>query len=181
LIWQGDSAAGGSSPLRFFDGFIKTMAADSNVIKVTTPGAALTAANIKEALDNMIAAMPAAVRVNRAPKLIVSHTTFEIFSQYTVAVDFKGTDIFDATRMVYRGYQIVPVGGMPDDTIVFAVADLSPNSNLFAGTWMQSDINNFKIARTQANSELWFLKALFRYGVNYGHGEEIVLGTFAAP
>ncbi len=175
LIWQGDEAAAGT-PLRFFDGFLKTMIADSDVIKVTTPAAPITAATIKEILDAMITAMPPAVRVNKRPKFIMSHDAFDAFEQYTTELDFKGNQVYVGTTLAYRGYQIVPVGGLQGtDNIVFAVADLSVESNLFAGTWMVSDPNNFKIARLQANSEEWFLKALFRYGVNYGHGEEIVI------
>jgi len=50
LIWQGDVAAGASSPLRFFDGFIKLTAADASVIDVTTQGA-ITAANVISVLE----------------------------------------------------------------------------------------------------------------------------------
>jgi len=180
LIYQGDVDAGAASPLRFFDGFLKTMAADTDVIKVPISGP-IDANNIKESLDAAITAMPPAVRVNKRPKFIMSHNSFDAFEQYTTALDFKGNQVYNGTQLRYRGYDVVPVGGMTDTDIIFAVADLSVNSNLFAGTWMTNDPNNFKIQRLQNNSELWFLLAKFRYGVQYGFGQEIVLASVETP
>ncbi len=173
LIWQGDTA--GPPELAFFDGFIKTMIADAAVIKVTTPVLPITEATIQEILDNMITAMPPAVRVNKRPKFIMSHGTFDFFEQYTTNLDFKGNQVYDGTQLRYRGYIIVPIGGMPDDKIVFCDATSGPDGNLFAGTWLANDKDNLLIMRTQNKSELWFIKALFRYGVEFGSGEEIVL------
>ena len=175
LIWQGDEG-GGAPDLAFFDGLLKKMT-DSGTTKKVVITALITKDNIQEILDEMITTMNPAVRNQRNPKFVMSHASFDAFGQYTVDVDFKGTDIFDSTRMVYRGFQIVPVGGMTDFDIVFADASSGPDSALFAGTWLDTDRNNFKIERVQANSELFFLKALFRYGVQIGNDEEIVIAT----
>ena len=172
-IWQGD--IGGATELDFFDGFIKLMEADAAVIKVVLPLSPITASNIKEILDDMITAMPPAVRVNKRPKFIMSHESFDAFEQYTTALDFKGNQVYDGTQLRYRGFVIVPVGGMPADKIVFCDATSGPDGNLFAGTWLANDKDNLLIMRTQNKSEIWFIKALFRYGVEYGSGEEIVL------
>ena len=174
-IWQGDDD-GGATPNGFFDGFLKTMAADGDTIKYNIV-AAIDETNIKEVLDGMITAMLPAVRINKNPKFAVSHATFDAFEQYTTALDFKGNSVYDGTQLRYRGYQIVPVGGMTDVNIVFADMTTGPEGNLFSGTWLENDRNNFKIERLQANSELFFLKSVFRYGVNYGKSQEIVIGT----
>lgn len=176
LIWQGDSALDTSHPLRFFDGFLKTMAADADVVKVVITGP-IDAANIQATLDDMITAMDPAVRVMKKPKFILSHNSFDAFEQYTTNLDFKGNAVYDGTQLRYRGYTIVPVGGMTDTNIVFVDATTGPEGNLFAGTWLENDRNNFKIELLQANSELWFIKALFRYGVEYGNGPQIVLAS----
>ena len=174
IIWQGD--LGGVTPaLDFFDGFLKIMAADAAVVDVTFP--AIDATNIKAALDDMIAAMPPAVKVNKNPKFIMSHGTFDFFEQYTTALDFKGNNVYDGTQLRYRGFLIVPVGGMTDTNIVFCDATSGPDGNLFSGTWLDTDRNNFNIMKVENKSELWFIKAIFRYGVQTGSGEEIVLGT----
>ena len=175
LIWQGDEAAS-PGPLEFFDGFLKTMTADADVIKVVI-AAPIDAATIQAILDEMITAMPPAIRINKAPKFIMSHESFDAFEQYTTGLDFKGNSVYDGTQLRYRGYLISPVGGMTDTDIVFCDATSGPEGNLFAGTWLANDRENFKIERLQANSELFFLKALFRYGVNYGKGQEIVLAS----
>ena len=178
-IWQGDEAAT-PGPLEFFDGFLKTMTADADVIKVTI-AAPIDAATIQAIFDEMITAMPPAVRLQKKPKFIVSHETFDAFEQYTTSLDFKGNSVYDGTQLRYRGYVISPVGGMTDNNIVFCDATSGPEGNLFAGTWLANDKENFLIDRLQTNSELYFLKALFRYGVNYGKGQEIVLATYTAP
>lgn len=180
IIWQGDDTLGALDPLRFFDGFLKTMSADVDVVKVVIAGP-IDAANIQEILDDMITAMPPAVRVRKRPKFIMSHETFDAFEQYTTSLDFKGNSVYDGTQLRYRGYLIVPVGGMTETDIVFCDATPGPEGNLFAGTWLANDKDNFLISRLQANSELWFIKALFRYGVQYGKSEEIVLANYTAP
>ena len=178
LIWQGDDTLGAADPLRFFDGFIKTMTADADVVKVVITGP-IDANNIKDALDDMIAAMDPAVRVMKKPKFVMSHASFDAFELYTTSLDFKGNSVYDGTQLRYRGYLITPIGGMTDTDIVFVDATTGPEGNLFAGTWLDNDRNNFKIARLQENSELFFIKALFRYGVEYGNGSQIVLATVA--
>ena len=175
-IWQGDVAAGGGSPIRFFDGFLKTMTADGTVVKVDIV-APIDETNIKDVLNEIITAMPPAVRTNKRPKFIVSHNTFDAFEQYTTDLDFKGQNVYDGTQLRYRGFTIVPVGGMTDNDIVFADATTGPDGNLFAGTWLENDRGNFLINKKQANAETWFIKAIFRYGVEYGNGPEIVLAN----
>lgn len=179
LAWQGDTTLTGT-PLVFMNGYLKQMKADADVIDVPF-GAAIDAATIQDDLDLMISAMPAAVRVNKKPKFIMSHASFDAFEQYTTSIDYKGNDVYNATTPRYRGYDIVSVGGMTDADIVFVDATTGPEGNLFAGTWLANDRENFKVARLQENSELWFMKALWRYGVNYGKGSEIVLGNYTTP
>lgn len=176
LIWQGDDTLGAGDPLHFFDGFIKTMTADADVVKVVITGP-IDANNIKEALDDCISAMDPAVKVRKKPKFIMSHNSFDAFEQYTTSLDFKGNSVYDGTQLKYRGYLITPVGGMTDTDIVFVDATTGPEGNLFAGTWLDNDRNNFKIMLVENKSELWFIKAIFRYGVQYGNGEQIVLAS----
>lgn len=173
LVWQGDTA--GAADLAFFDGFLKTMAADGDVIKVTTPAAPITKATIKEILDSMITACPDAVKVLKSPKFVMSHKVFNIFSEMVTELQYKGNDVFDATTARYRGFTIITTAGMTDTQILLGNFTSGPEGNLFAGTWMDNDRENFKIERLQNNSELWFLKAVFRYGVQYGYGNEIVM------
>ncbi len=59
LFWQGDTAAGGASPLRFVDGVQKRIEADSdtNVIFVT-PAGTITQANVVDILEAVYDAIP---------------------------------------------------------------------------------------------------------------------------
>ena len=58
-VWQGDTAAGGGSPLRFFDGFIKILGADGAI--APTPAGNITAANVIGILEDCVQAIPDAL------------------------------------------------------------------------------------------------------------------------
>ena len=78
--------------------------------------------------------------------------------------------------MKYKRFQIVPVAGMPDNTIVFTEALSSPEGNLWVGMNSMAD-ENFMLARLQANSEIFFFKMLMKLDVNYGRSEKVFLYT----
>ena len=59
LFWQGDVTAGGASPLRFFDGIITRLIADSDTdVTFVTPAGVITQANVVDRLVDMYNAIP---------------------------------------------------------------------------------------------------------------------------
>ena len=204
-LWMGSTtytAADGSTgngQIKYFDGFLKKMVNDSAVLKVASPLPLSAAAsgggvyNIVDAFNALItlaavnkkALLSNAGRYKRL-KFIVSVNTEQIYQTFlTTSLTFKGINTTDQGINRFKGYEIVPVAGMADDTIVFAEATDNVDSNLYVGMNSTED-NNLQLMRKQANSELFFLKGLMKYDVQYGFSEQVFLfttltgGTFTA-
>lgn len=174
LIWQGDTAAGPASPLRFFDGFIKLIAADPNSIK-PTPAGAITAVNVIAILEAVEAAIPEEIWEDPNVVFHMNTTDYRLYQQAARSLDYKGTDIADAAKAMFAGRQIRFYNGLPKNYIVVAKATAGRDSNLWAGIDTSSDEGNVKIERWRPESEEFFIKLLFKFGVNFGIGSEIVI------
>ena len=174
LIWQGDTTAGATSPLRFFDGFIKLFAADSDVIDVTNVGA-ITDANVIAILDDCDQAIPDAIYDDPDVVFHMNTGNFRLYQAAARALTQKGPDIADAARGFYAGREVRHYAGLPANKIVVAKATAGPDSSLHAATAMTSDQNNILIEKYRPEGELYFVKILFKMAVNSTFGEEIVL------
>lgn len=197
LVWMGSTtytaAAGstGNGQLVFFDGFMKKFVADAGVYKTSSP-VALTATNIGNALLDLYqgcainnkALLASSARYTRM-KFLVSINTSLIYEDFLTTQPFKNNNTTEKGIMQYKGYEIVPLAGMPDDTIIFTEAVAQTDGNLWLG--MNSILDeNFQLARLYANSELFFFKMLMKMDVNYGFANKVfmyttaVAGTFTA-
>jgi hypothetical protein len=172
-IWRGDTNSG-SAWLAEFDGYLKLMDADTTVTDVTPQGA-ITAANIIGILEDMVAACPAAVQEQSSPALLMSHTDKYLYREAARALDFKGTNIDEKIQDQFGGFPIVSTHGIPAGRLVMGNIGSGDQSNFKASHWMDSDRNNVKIERLQANSDLFFVKVALDFGVNTVYGKEIVL------
>jgi len=167
--------------LQFFDGFIKRFLADGSIFAVGAP-VTLTAANIVSklnALYNLVAVNNKALLKEgkyKRMKFKMSYLTAQIYEEALTETSFKNNDTTEKGIMKYKGFAIVPLAGMPDDTIVFTEATNTPNGNLWVGLNSVSD-ENFMLQRLQANSELFFFKMLMKIDVNYGRPEKVFLYT----
>ena len=171
LIWNADTASG-NIWLQRMDGLIKLIEANVDVNTVTNVGV-IEKSNIFEILDAMILATPDAVLESANPRIIMSHRDKQIYySALRDAGISKGVNIQDAGVDFYGGFPVVSCG-IPKDHVVFTVASTGKDSNLVGATWMDVDYRGVKIERLQANSELWFGKVLFKFGVNIVFGGEL--------
>lgn len=197
-IWIGSTQyqASGSAPaapgtanyqLQFFDGFINKMVSDSAVNQISAP-VTLTTSNI---LDKMNACIEKMTQVKKAIvsrankyerlKFAVSPLTEELYtSALTTGLTFKGNMTNEGGTKPWRGYDVVAVAGMPDNTILFCESIADTSSNLYVGMNSMED-NNLQLMRLQNNSELFFLKGLMKYDVQYGFSDEVVLYTTLTP
>jgi len=171
-IWQGDTTSG-NVWLKQFDGYLKLIDADATVIDVT-PAGAITAANVIALLESVVKACPPAVQELSSPALVMGHKAKYLYREAARALDFKGTNIDTMIQDSFGGYPIVSVHGMPDDRILMGNIGSGSDSNFKASHWMDSDRNNVKIERLQANSDLFFVKVALDFGVNTVYGKEIV-------
>jgi len=174
LMWQGDSTLTAPNALRFFDGFVTLAAADASVIK-PTPAGAITAANVISILEATEAAIPSAIWEDANVVFHMNTTDFRLYLQAARALDFKGSNIEDASAARFAGRQIRFYSGMKKDNIMVAKATAGRDSNLWAAVDAESDADNVKIERYRPESENFIVKVLLKMAVGYAIGSEIVL------
>jgi hypothetical protein len=173
IIWQGDTVLVSPSPLRFFDGFIKILDADGAI--APTPAGPITAANVIDILELVVAAIPDAVYDDHNMVIHMSTTDIRLYKEAARALDFKGSNISDAGDDRFAGFEIRSYSGMGISYIIAAVSTAGKDSNLWAAVDVANDDENPKIARTKAASELFFIKILLKYGVNCPNPTQTVL------
>lgn len=195
-IWMGSvdytatPGTAGNGQICFFDGFLKKMVNDSAVQKVSSPlplTAAVSSGSVYNIADAFNALLQLAAtnkkallaRPNRYERLkfFVSINTEQIYETFlTTSLTFKGVNTTDRGINKFKGYEVVALAGLPDDTIVFAEGMAETGSNLYLGMNSTED-NNLQLQRLQNNSELFFLKGLMKYDTQYGFSEEVFLYT----
>ena len=173
LIWNGDTTSG-SAWLSRFDGLIKLLDADSDSdINNVAFGAPLTAANIIDKLEAMIAACPSRVLENLNIKFVVSHADkYKLFDAYRDATITKGINLMESGVPRFAGIEVVSCG-IPENKALLGVFNNGRDGQLQAGTWMDQD-RGIVVDRIAANSEDFFIKALVKFGCQYTRGSELV-------
>jgi hypothetical protein len=178
-IWLGTAAGAGS-----FQGFVGTDGyllatganADATVVQVNNSGGAgtaYTAANIIANLQDLTAAIPAAVYVKEDLHIYMSPKTFRLYISAVSTLGYINAysmnKDYDA---VFEGVKIAVCPGMRNDTMVAA-----QKSNLFFGTDLLSDATRITILDMAAldGSDNMRLVARYSAGVKQGIGADIVL------
>jgi hypothetical protein len=175
-IWTGTAAGAGS-----FQGFVGTggyllAAQDATVVQVDNDGGAgtaYTAANIIANLQDLTAAIPAAVYVKEDLHIYMSPKTFRLYISAVSTLGYINAysmnKDYDA---VFEGVKIAVCPGMRNDTMVAA-----QKSNLFFGTDLLSDATRISILDMAAldGSDNMRLVARYSAGVKQGIGADIVL------
>lgn len=187
-IWMGSTTYSatpgdpGNGQLMFMDGFMKKFLNDASVVQISSP-VTLTSSNILDKLDALISsvavnkkALLGARRYERM-KFFVSINTEQIYqTALTTGVTFKGLNTMERGIKPWKGYDVVPLAGFPDNTILFCEGLPDTTSNLYLGMNSTED-NNLQLMRLQNNSELFFLKGLMKYDVQYGFSDQVFLYT----
>lgn len=131
-LWQGDKTVNGE-----FDGFLIKLAASSDVVKVT--GSALTKSNILGELEKILDAIPKNI-LNKKLNWAVPYQVQTLYKQAIGAADYMNTGTVGDKPLDYLGNDLVPVAGMPVDTIV-----VFETKNMNLATGLTSDYNDIKI------------------------------------
>ena len=195
-IWNGSldyTAADGTTgngQIKYFDGFLKKMVNDAAVKKVASPlplvsntSVVSNSTNILEAFNSLISLATSNNRAlfadpNRFKKLkfLVSIEDEQVYQAASINLTFKGQITTSGETQPWKGFQVVALAGIPKDTICFTIATDDVESNLWLG--MNSVLDeNLQLARLFPNSELFFLKWLMKYDVQYGYSEKVFLYT----
>lgn len=185
-LWQGSTAFSSKAAndplyqLQFFDGYIKLMLADADVVDVAGV-VTFTTSNIIGYMQSCITQCDPLLKANPAKfqrlKYVMSPNSFDLFAQaMTIGTTFKNLGFADATPEKFQGYEIITLYGVPDNTIVFGEF-LDDGTGNFALAMNAYEDMQLEIKKLQANSEMWFVKGLMKMAVNYGWGAQIVMAT----
>jgi hypothetical protein len=175
-IWTGTAAGAGS-----FQGYVGTggyllAAQDGTVVQVDNDGGAATAytaGNILANLQDLTAAIPAAVYVKEDLHIYMSPKSFRLYISAVSTLGYINAysmnKDYDA---VFEGVKIAVCPGMKNDAMVAA-----QKSNLFFGTDLLSDATRITILDMAAldGSDNMRLVARYSSGVKQGIGADIVL------
>lgn len=169
LLWQGDIAA---SPADICNGLLKGMAADASVVKVV--GTTLSAANIIAEIGKVYTAINNTI-INRGNVVIfVSPTAAKFYKQALAALNnsLLGSYNNGDFKLSYIDVPVIVAPGMPTNKMVAAEP-----KNLWYGTDLVSDIEDILVIpqRDKTGAPTVRVVAEFKFGVNYGISEEIVL------
>lgn len=175
LIWQGNTSTG-TGNMALCDGFVKLFdGATGSVGAYGTYSASLSATDAIDVVDEMVASVPTNVINAEDLHLFMSYPDFRT---YTKAL--RDANLFHYTGDENQGGDFtLPIPG----TNVRAIAVrglngqdrmlLSPASNLYAGTDLLSDAEDFRIFYSQDNDEVRFISK-FKIGIQCAYLENVV-------
>jgi hypothetical protein len=182
----GSAATGGVNEQRiYFDGIIKTaLNATTPALQVASPSA-ITSANViskMEAAKNKLGSTTSGIallsRANRYDRLkyVMSVVDALKYEDALTTTTYKNNDTTERGLNKYKGYEVVVVAGLPENTFYFGEFAGDLNSNLQLAV---TDMDNlsFEINRLQNNSALFFYKAIMKMGVGIAKPSEFVIHT----
>lgn len=173
---KGDVA--GAAAYFYFDGIIKKALDAGDAIPVPTP-VALTFGNIRDKFQAALNLVPKALlyRYGKAGlKFVVSYADQLKYEQALRQDLYKNQDTTESGINRYSGYDVVPVAGLPENTFYVCIAKPDIDSNLWLGINSTED-NQLQLMRLQNNSEMFFVKGLFKMDTQIGFADQLVIYT----
>jgi hypothetical protein len=173
---KGDVA--GAAAYFYFDGIIKKALDAGDIISVPTP-IALTFGNIRDKFQAALNLVPKALlyRYGKAGlKFVVSYADQLKYEQALRQDLYKNQDTTESGINRYSGYDVVPVAGLPENTFYVCIAKPDIDSNLWLGINSTED-NQLQLMRLQNNSEMFFVKGLFKMDTQIGFADQLVIYT----
>lgn len=176
----------GDAAYFYFDGLLTKLLNDAATVQVSSPLILVAGAgdgsheNIGAALMRAYSVVPPAILFKYGPagtKIHISYATQQIYEDFLTTQSFKNNDTTEKGINKYKGYDVVPLSGMPDNTIVICFSNPGIDSNLWLGVNSVDDKEGLKLAQLQSNSELFYIKGLFKMDTQIGFPDFVVLYT----
>lgn len=172
----------GAADYFYFDGLIKklldTVGTSDACLPVSTP-VALTTANIRDEFTRALNLVPKALLGKFGKgglKFVVSYADFLKYGEALRTDAYKNIRSDEKAYSQYRGYEIETVAGLPENTFYLAIQKPDIDSNTWLGINSTED-NQLQLQRLQNNSELFFVKGLFKMDTQIGFPDQFVLYT----
>jgi hypothetical protein len=179
LFWQGDTTAGGSSPLRFFDGIITKVIADSDTdVTFVTPAGVITQANIVDRLVDMYNATPDKFLKDPNYKYHVSMRDWKYLNLYNNDVKKTTVGVLDeVVSNLFLEQKVVPSLGFPNDHILATHTTLEADSNLVFANYfsLDNEFQGIQVAKTANLGKIHGYRVDFMADAQYRAGADIVL------
>ncbi len=174
----GVGQAAGDSAYFYFNGLIQKMLSNAATIQVPSP-VTLTASNIRSQFQVAYQLVPKALLYKYGAgglKILVGYPTQQIYEQALREDTYKNENTTEKGVNKWSGYDVVPCAGIPDNTFIFAIAKPDVDSNLWLGINSTED-NQLQLQRLQNNSEMFFVKGLFKMDTQVGFADQLVIYT----
>lgn len=156
LFWQGDKAAGAASPLRFFDGIIKKIEADSdsNVIFVT-PAGNIVQANVVSILQAVYAAIPNKFFDDPDFRIMMNTGDYKLLQYFNNDVKKTTVGVLDENiGRLFLEKRIEHFNNLPASHIVGAKTSAAENSNFVLGMYasLDSEMMGLKVEKKELSN-----------------------------
>ena len=181
IVWKGDVGATAGLNIALCDGLLKKIDAEDTVVSSNTAGAtSIDASNVIDSVDAMVEAVPVDIIDADDLVLFISYADYRTYSKalrdanlyHYDGAENQGQEF---TQMVPgTNVKVVAVKGLNGTSRMV----LTKSSNLYAGTDLLSDAEDFKIFYSQDNDEVRFI-AKFKIGVEMAFPEFVVEYTNA--
>lgn len=180
LFWIGDKAAGVASPLRFFDGIITKLNADSDGdVTFLLEAGAITQANVVSRIANVYSAIPDKFLEDPNYKLHMSMTDFKLLQLFNNDAKKTTVGVLDENVMnLFLAKRIVPFVHLPKNYIVGAhTTSASADSNFVFGQYfsLDAEFSGIKIAPVANLGHLIGWRVDFMADAQYRFGGDILV------
>lgn len=179
LFWQGDLGAGGASPLRFFDGIVTKLIADSDTdVTFVTPAGVITQANIVDRLVDMYSAIPDKFLKNPNYRIATSFEDFKLLQLFNNDAKKTTVGVLDENiKNLFLSKRIVPYLGLPKDHLIGSINTGMPESNFVFGTYfaLDSEFTGIQMDKITNLGKVWGYRVDFMADAQYRAGEDTVL------
>lgn len=179
LFWVGDTGAGGASPLRFFNGIITKVKADSDADVTFIPAAGvITQANVVDRIIDAYNYTPDKFLRDPNYKYHVSIADWKLLNLYNTDAKKTTVGVLDQTVMdLFLSKRIVPSLGFPKDHILATHTSLTPDSNLVFANYfsLDAEFNGMQVAKINNLGKVYGYRVDFMADVQYRSGADIVL------
>jgi hypothetical protein len=178
LFWVGNTGAGGASPLRFFNGIITKILANSDSdITFVKPAGVITQANIVDRIIDMYKAIPNKFMNDPNYKLHVSIEDWKLLNLANTDAKKTTTGVLDQNVMnLFLSKRIVPSLGFPKDRILGAHTSLTPDSNLVFANYfsLDAEFNGMQVAKVNNLGKVYGYRVDFMADAQYRNGSDII-------
>ena len=180
----GNTEAG---PMKYFDGFMARVITNLNsedanekaTGKVVLAGttALESGEQVEAALYAMYRACPKRLRKSNKLVFVMGWELWDLYDEYLSTKETKYTENADVNKFRFKGKRVVVINGITEQTIALGKFTTGTDSCLWMGVDYATDQESVKVAKLQANSELYFFQMRMKVDVNIVLPSEIVVWT----